>query len=59
MTNVKAQIPNECQMTKPKTNNHETTRCRLPTSGGIAMARQAKERKRDTVEFLNATTDHY
>ena len=26
MTNVKVQIPNECQITKPKTNKHETTK---------------------------------
>jgi hypothetical protein len=26
MTNVKAQIPNECQMTNAKTNNHESTK---------------------------------
>ena len=30
MTNVKAQIPNECQMLKPKTNNHEPTKYGKP-----------------------------
>ena len=54
MTSVKAQIPNECQMTKPKTNNHESTRRRLPTSGGPAVARQAKERKHKIVGLLKA-----
>jgi hypothetical protein len=34
MTNVKAQISNECQMPKPKTNNHETIRRRLPSGDG-------------------------
>jgi hypothetical protein len=34
MTNVKTQMPNECQMTKHKTNNHVTTRRRLPPMGG-------------------------
>jgi len=28
MTNVKVQIPNECQMKKSKTNNHESTKIR-------------------------------
>jgi hypothetical protein len=34
MTNVKAQIPSECQMTKPKTNNRETIRRRWPVPTG-------------------------
>jgi len=28
MTNVKVQSPKECQILKPKTNNHETTKNR-------------------------------
>jgi hypothetical protein len=54
MTNVKVQIPNECQMSKSKTNNHETTRRRLPAGSGPAMARQAKVRKHEIEKFSDA-----
>jgi hypothetical protein len=47
MTNVKIQIPKECQISKPKTNNHETTRRRLPDGCRPAMAGQAKIRKHE------------
>lgn len=36
------------KMSKPKTNNHENIRRRLPAVAGSAMARQAKVRNHET-----------
>jgi hypothetical protein len=68
MSNDKAQMSNECQMTNAKTDNHpsgikktkafhgagENTSRRLSTCGGPVISRQAKQRKHEKVGFLTS-----
>ena len=54
MTNVKAQIPNECQMTNAKTNNHETIRRRLPSGDGQLWRDRRNFESTKKVKLLDA-----
>ena len=53
MTNVKVQIPNECQMPKPKTNNHETTKFRKHESRINLFKACLKEASKPGVEGIS------
>jgi hypothetical protein len=49
MTNVKIQSPNECQIPKPKTDNHESTRLRW-RSGAAGENSKARKKYRSNLE---------